>query len=163
MKIAEALSTLSLRPMIEGASGGSAAVDFWGRQAPISPVVFGTLLQRAADQAWKAVEVALAGPAWWERAKVLLQPGEDTAIGERVQAFLDSVALADPMADWRRRCLTELHSARQRGLLSGAPLGWESLRSELQETHGAPMPTSTRSIRSAASCGTPASLALPIS
>ncbi|MBY0526205.1 MAG: tetratricopeptide repeat protein [Gemmataceae bacterium] len=134
MKIVEALSLLSLQPLIDGAGtgGGSSVREFWGRQSTDNAARFLPHLKRSLDQAWKTVEVALAGPAWWERCKVLLQPGEDTAIGERVQAFLDSVALPDPAGEWRGRCLSELPALRQRGLLSSEALRGESLSASLQ-------------------------------
>jgi tetratricopeptide (TPR) repeat protein len=121
MRIVEALCAISLRPLLE--TGGPSAADFWGKQWSETQVRSCALLQRAADHAWRTLEVAVAGPAWWERCKILLRPGEDTAIGERVQVFLDSAPLAEPAAlgvDWRRKVLADFPSARQRGLLFAA-------------------------------------------
>jgi len=117
MRMVEALSTISLRPLLDGAA--PPAAEFWGRQWPDNRLR--ALLERVADRAWRSLEVAVAGPAWWERCKILLRPGEDTAIGERVQVFLDSAAVADTPAlgaDWRRKALRDFQAARQRGLLA---------------------------------------------
>src|SRR5437764_1463595 len=52
-------------------------------------------LQRANDRAWKALEIALSGDSWWSRCRSLLVPGDEKAVGQQIQAFLDAVSLPD--------------------------------------------------------------------
>src|SRR5438552_90935 len=47
-------------------------------------------LQKANEQAWKAVEVALAGDSFWDKCKLLVfTSADDKAFREQVRPFLD--------------------------------------------------------------------------
>src|SRR4051794_2492642 len=60
-------------------------------------------LRRASDQAWRALEVALAGETLWSR----LGRADDKVFRHQVRLFLDGVrdSLPLPPADFRACCL----------------------------------------------------------
>lgn len=139
MKIVEILSALAFRPLFDGPDG-SPGPDFWARHWEEDRERIAAGFGRALDHAGKAVEVVVAGPVWWDRCKMLLEPGEDTAVGERVQVFFDSAASAIPSGtgeEHRRQGLHELDAARTANLLAGNPLqtapfvAWDSARQQL--------------------------------
>jgi formylglycine-generating enzyme required for sulfatase activity/serine/threonine protein kinase len=77
-------------------------------------------LARAAERAWKAVEIALAGPSLWDR---LARRGEDKALAREISAFLDANPLELPPGQdqaFRNKALVELRAARKAGLIPGA-------------------------------------------
>src|SRR5262249_2808963 len=93
MKIVENLSALALRQLIDGTSAtargeAAGAVELWMRQFREHGDRLKAALVKACDRAWKAVEVTLAGQPWWDVCKGQLRPGEETTLGEKVQAFL---------------------------------------------------------------------------
>jgi len=125
MKIVQSLSVLSLRPLLGTAGAvaapdGTPAADFWKRRLAEQGQRSATVLERTSDRAWKALEVALAGVPWWNRCRVLLEPGEDLALGDPVEAYLSSVTLPDGEEAERLQCLADLRAARRAELLSGA-------------------------------------------
>jgi tRNA A-37 threonylcarbamoyl transferase component Bud32 len=78
-------------------------------------------LKTASDRAWRAVELALAGSSWWDKARLSLASAEQRAFREQVQAFLrahplDNVDGHGP--DFRGQCLAQLQAARKAGLLT---------------------------------------------
>jgi tetratricopeptide (TPR) repeat protein len=125
MKIAQSLSALSLRPLLHNGTAGSSpsasgSSDVGTRLLADHAPRLAEALGLAIERTWKAVEVALAGTPWWERCKVLLEPGEELALGEPMDVFLASVPLADVNEETRLRCLRDLRSARQAGVLTSA-------------------------------------------
>src|SRR5262249_54496542 len=73
----------------------------------------------------KVLEIALAGDSWWGWVRRKLASREDQEFCRQVQAFLDAHLLAGlpgEEAAFRRRCLEQLRSARDRGLLSDGAL-----------------------------------------
>src|SRR5436190_18623579 len=74
-------------------------------------------IRRANEQAWKALEVALAGESLWNR----LDHTEDRAFRQQVRGFVDGLPLPELTGrdEFRRGCLRELRDARRRGLLLG--------------------------------------------
>jgi hypothetical protein len=79
-------------------------------------------LEAAADRAWKALEVALAGESWWQQIKGALGAREDQAFARQVRAFLDGAPLAElgEQGQFRQQCLRELRQAQRSGALAGA-------------------------------------------
>lgn len=76
-------------------------------------------LSRAADRAWRALEVAVAGESLWSK---LARHGEDKAYSAEVRAFLDANPLRlAPSQDaaFRRRVCRQLQEARKEGLVPG--------------------------------------------
>src|SRR5262245_61749903 len=83
-------------------------------------------LRESADRAWRCLEVALAGPSWWQGCQRLLAPREDQVLAQHVAQFLDKVPAAELPGDpveFRKGCLGELRSARRVGLIPGHRLG----------------------------------------
>ncbi len=123
MKIAQSLFALSLRPLlhngVSGLDGGSTS-DFGTRLLDQHAPRLAEIMVKAIERTWKAVEIALAGGLWWQKCKVLLEPGEELAIGEPLEAFLASIPLLDLNEENRLRCLRDLRAARQSGVLTSA-------------------------------------------
>ncbi|MCI0463907.1 MAG: protein kinase [Gemmataceae bacterium] len=83
-------------------------------------------LQRANDNAWKALEVALAGESFWS----WLDKADQKAFRQQVRAFLDTTPLAGLPShgpEFRTFCLRELREARKKGLLTSGTLDPEEL------------------------------------
>lgn len=77
-------------------------------------------LERASGQAWRAVEISLAGHSWWDRCKLSLASGDERAIRQQVQAYLDANPLDNVDGhgpNFRGQCLAQLQTARKAGLL----------------------------------------------
>jgi formylglycine-generating enzyme required for sulfatase activity len=81
-------------------------------------------LERANDQAWQALAVALAGDGFLEQARRFFSGGDVKGLRERVNHLLGRHAAffdQTPQA-FRRTCLAELEKARRSGLLSAKGL-----------------------------------------
>jgi serine/threonine protein kinase len=140
MAIADALSSLALSPLVEGACEAVGGRLGTGLASGVAALVLDRFrdhsqrlsraLAQAHARAWKALEIALAGDTFWERCQVRLARAEDQAFRAQVRAFLDATAgdqLPAEKADFRRCCLEELRRARKSGLLqppaaNGKPL-----------------------------------------
>lgn len=124
MRVLFQLSALALRQVF-GPGADSALLAIGNRFGDRSDRLLETLRQANA-QAWKAVEIALAGSSWWDRCKRTLSSGEQYAFRQQVQAFLDATPLDDlpgAGAEFRRRCLAELRDARKARVVPGEALG----------------------------------------
>ena len=75
-------------------------------------------LERSNRKAWKALEVALAGPSLWGR---LTDRAEQKGLRTQLQEFLNQVQLPEEThrANYRAECLRELKAAFSKGLLLG--------------------------------------------
>lgn len=114
------LSAIALR-QVAGPGSDAALNAFAERYADRSTKLLDTL-KAANSQAWKAVEIALAGSSWWDRAKRAVASGDQAAFRNQVQAFLEATPpeqLPGADAEFRRVCLAELKAARKAGLLPG--------------------------------------------
>ncbi|WP_439631566.1 hypothetical protein [Gemmata sp.] len=114
------LSAIALR-QVAGPGSDAALNALADRYTDHSTRLLDTL-KAANAQAWTAVEIALAGASWWDRAKRAVASGDQTGFRGQVQAFLEAVApepLAGADAAFRRACLAELRAARGAGLLPG--------------------------------------------
>ena len=131
MAIFQHLAVLAMRPLISTvcqAAGISAADSALENIASYLRERFtdhgqkiNDALRRAAEQAWRAFEIALAGESLLTR----LDRNEDKAFREQLRQFLDSTP-ADGLPaldrDFRAETLRELRAARKAGLLDGAGL-----------------------------------------
>src|SRR5262245_1421626 len=130
MAIVQHLSLLALRPVLEGAfravgldAGADAAVGFLAGRFTDHSARLTAALHKANANAWRALEIALAGDSWWDRIKVSLARREDQAFREQVSAFLQATPLAGLPShgpEFRQLCLRELRAAHKQGLLAGA-------------------------------------------
>jgi tRNA A-37 threonylcarbamoyl transferase component Bud32 len=76
-------------------------------------------LKQAADRAWRAVEVAVAGESLWSK---MMRRGEDRAFSREVRAFLDANPLrltARQDEAFRRQASQQFEAAREAGLIPG--------------------------------------------
>jgi tetratricopeptide (TPR) repeat protein len=87
-------------------------------------------LETANQRAWTALELALSGESWWDRARVLLSRAEEKNLARQVQTFLSSATLPTPegKVDFPKQCLTELRAARAAKLLAGKPAAMPALK-----------------------------------
>lgn len=119
MKIVQSLAALCTQPLFaEAAAEGKAVPPFWKQRAAEQALRFHAARCRAVEHSWKALEVGLAGVSWWNRCKVLLEPGEDLALGDPIEAFLLRAPYVDLSEESRRDCVRELRAARAAGLLT---------------------------------------------
>ena len=72
-------------------------------------------MRRACGNAWRALEVVLAGETLWN----WLDSGDQKAFRAQVQALLDGANLAGHGEEFRAECLKELRLARKHGFLDG--------------------------------------------
>jgi len=86
MSIFFSLSTFALRQLVGGAceavgvkDSGEAVVAFLTQRFTDHSQRLTKALQTANDNAWKALEIALAGDSLWERCKAALARTEDKA------------------------------------------------------------------------------------
>src|SRR5688572_13873046 len=101
--------------VVAGANAGEAVADFLGRQFADRSKRLADALLRAADQAWKALEIALAGESFWDRVKLTVARGEEQAFRAQVRAFLEVTPFAGLPGhpdEFRRLALSELRAAR---------------------------------------------------
>jgi serine/threonine protein kinase len=140
MRTLQNLSALALQPLLRGA-GEAVGLKAAGHG---SAALLGFLIQRfsdhsrrleealhtASDRAWRTLELALAGPSWWQRCQTLLSSAEQQSFRRQVQAFLDATpldGLTDHDPEFREECLRQLRVARQAGLLTTGSLAPEQL------------------------------------
>jgi serine/threonine protein kinase len=125
------LSTLAVRQVLEGACKAAGLIA--GEHAFDGVVKFLAdrftdqsqrlphALHKANENAWKALEIALAGESLWN----WLDKAEHKAFRQQVRVFLDATPLAGLPShgpEFRAGCLRELRAARKAGLLTGGTL-----------------------------------------
>jgi tetratricopeptide (TPR) repeat protein len=78
-------------------------------------------LRTSQARAWRALEIALAGPSWWDSLRAVLVRREEQELGREIRSFLDAAPLPElaGKTHFRRQCLKELQESRRRGLLDG--------------------------------------------
>jgi uracil-DNA glycosylase family 4 len=139
MAILQTLCNLTLKGVVGGAclaadcDAGVGAVDkvvgfLTHRFVDHSQSLTGAL-RRANEQAWKALEVALAGSSFWDKCKLAFNSAEERAFREQVRPFLESCNLAELNGkdQFRQDCLRELRAAAKGNLLSGGGLEPQTL------------------------------------
>jgi serine/threonine protein kinase len=96
-------------------------------------------LRAANDRAWKAMEIALAGDSWWERAKARLASSEDRSFGQQIRVFLDGLPIKELHGHdaFRQQCLVDLRDARKKNLLTAGSLDSAELRRQAGALAGA--------------------------
>src|SRR4051812_1776227 len=102
MVLVQTLSVLALRQVVGGAcaalgvkESGEAVVGFLTERFTDHSQRLTVALKTANDNAWKALEIALAGDSLWDRCKVLAARSEDKAFAQQVRAFLDAAPLPE--------------------------------------------------------------------
>ncbi len=140
MAILQQLSILAVQQVLEGAcqtlgisagaQAGESVVGLLTHRFIDHSQKLSKALTRANEQAWRALEIALAGDSWWERVKVTLSRSEDQGFREQVQAFLASTpvtSLAGHEGTLRQTALQELRTARKAGLLDSGGIDPQAL------------------------------------
>jgi serine/threonine protein kinase len=131
MSLFLSLSSLALRQVVDGAcaalgvkDSGEAVVGFLTERFTDHSQRLTRALQAANDNAWKALEIALAGDSLWEKCKGLAARAEDRAFARQVRAFLDATPLPElaGKATFRQKCLEELRAARKDQALAAGSL-----------------------------------------
>ncbi|GIW80470.1 MAG: hypothetical protein KatS3mg105_2277 [Gemmatales bacterium] len=79
---------------------------------------FQQALDQANQRAWMAIEIALAGEAFWEVVKVALRRQADQPCRQCLRNYLDFAPFSDLEIDVRQQCFRELRTARSEGLLN---------------------------------------------
>jgi hypothetical protein len=124
MAIFEAMSLLALEPLLRTRCSTSpdAANEL---PAPMpDPADLRIALARASDNAWRVLEVLLAGPAFWRACHLYLSEGEWSELSQQAQFLREKLRFRpDELGGegQRRQCLRELHQARQKQLLAEPP------------------------------------------
>jgi len=134
MGIVHDLSVLALRPAVGGArellanlspeADAEALVGALAERLGAAALPLTAAAQRSVRHALLALELAVAGEAWWDRYKDSPGAPEDRGLRTGVRFFLDSVTLALPADDeaaFREACARELRSTRKK-LGSDGPL-----------------------------------------
>ncbi len=119
MRIVEHLSDLALRPLL-GESAGAILGLLRDRFSDQGRRLLDAL-RAAQSRAWRALEIALAGPSWLDSLRSALGRREDQALAREVRAFLDAAPLPELAGKTRFRemCRRELQEVRRRRLLEG--------------------------------------------
>ena len=140
MAILQHLAGFGLQQLVNGAchvlgvaagvQAGEVVAGFLGRRFSDHSQSLSEALVRSADQAWRALEVALAGDSLWDRLKRSVVGSEDKMFRAQVQAFLEATPLAGLSGhgdEFRKLALSELRAARKAGLLTSGRLSPEAL------------------------------------
>ncbi len=134
MSVAARLAIVALRPMAQGAcrevgvEPGDAAVapagDLLLQRFREHHVGLVSVLNFALERAWKTIEIALQGAAWWRG----LTAPDDRPLAEQLKPFIKfSEADAAKRETISRLALAELRDARKNGLLDLGPASAEGL------------------------------------
>src|SRR4051794_20822700 len=130
MNIAQNLCALALKGVVGGAckvagvEAGMGAAEgvagFLTQRFVDHSQALTRALQKATEQAWKAVEVALAGDSFWDKCKLVFTSADDKSFREQVRPFLDACPLAElsGKAQFRQDCLRELRAAAGANVLA---------------------------------------------
>jgi hypothetical protein len=141
MSVFQSLSVVALRQLVSTAAGAvglgtttDAIMDSITKRFTDPSQKLPKALQTANERAWKALEIALAGESLWNRCKTALTAAEDHAFSQQIRAFLDTTPLAKwsarpQYATFFRQAVTELRTARSRGLLATKALAPNDLAS----------------------------------
>src|SRR5262245_9115772 len=140
MAIVQQLSVVAVRTLFEGfcrtigfeagAAASEAAVKFLGSRFVDHSGRLSEALQRATANAWRALELALAGDSWWDKVKVTLARKEDQAFREQVGAFLRATPLAGLPShppEFRQQALRDLRAAQKAGALGAGGIGLQAM------------------------------------
>ena len=127
MGLAFHLSALALKAVVDKAASalgvdeaGEAVVAYFTQRFTDHSRRLNEALEKANDNAWKSLEIALAGDSFWQRCQALLGRRENHAFGRQVRAFLDAATqtgFPEQPAAFRQQCLQDLRRARKAGLL----------------------------------------------
>ena len=139
MRLTQNLCALTLKQLLGGAcqalgcQPGAGATDgvvsFLVQRFTDHSQALVRALQKSNEQAWKALEIALAGDSFWDRCKLAFHSAEDKAFREQLRPFLDACPLAElnGKAPFRQDCLRELRTAARANLLTAGALDPKAL------------------------------------
>src|SRR3954454_278866 len=139
MSITHSLCALALKGVVGGAcklagvEAGLVAADgvagFLTQRFVDHSQALTRALQKATEQAWKAVEIALAGDSFWDKCKLVFHSADDKTLREQVRPFLDACPLAElsGKTQFRQDCLRELRAAAKANLLAVGALDPKAL------------------------------------
>jgi uracil-DNA glycosylase family 4 len=142
MRISSNLCALALQQLVGGAckaagiNPGAGAVEgivgFLTRHFTDHSRRLTLALEQTNEQAWRALEIALAGDSLWDRCKLAMASGEEKAFRQQVKPFLDTCPLAElhGKGPFRQACLRELQTARKAAQLTTGSLDPASLARE---------------------------------
>jgi len=128
MNIVQGLCCLALQQVVGGACKALGIGE--GKVGDITPFLvrhftdhsqkLEQALSTANKQAWKALEIALAGDSVWDRCKKLFASADQVGFAHQVRAFLDGNPMremAGTSPETRQAYLRELQKAQKEGLL----------------------------------------------
>src|SRR6516165_7792352 len=105
MRITQNLCVLTLKGFVGGAlqaldcESGFGAVEgvvgFLGQRFTDHSQALTRALHQSNAQAWKALEIALAGDSFWDRCKMVFSTKDDKAFREQLRPFLDACPMAE--------------------------------------------------------------------
>jgi serine/threonine protein kinase/HEAT repeat protein len=126
-----ALGTIRVAAGEAVAGGAEAAAGFLTRHLTDHSRGLLRALKKANDNAWRALEIALAGDSFLDRCKATLAGGDYRGFRDQVRAFLgglpDGWAGPDGGAVVREQALRELRAARKAGATQGGALDPQEL------------------------------------
>ncbi len=128
MGVALHLSALAVKSVVDKAcsaigvtEAGEKVVAYLAQRFTDHSRRLGEALEKANENAWKSLEIALAGESFWQHCQALLGQRENHAFGRQMRAFLDAAPQAgfpQHPAAFRQQCLQDLRRARKAGLLN---------------------------------------------
>lgn len=134
-KIAGTMVSIALRPLMGDAAEGLGKAIKEGSPDSLSRLE--RLMVESQDRAWRALELGLRGPKWWEKAgSVISGDREMPRVHEQVASFVSEIdrldsAAGSPWGDkFRSDCLSELLRARKGGIIPGEPIRASQFASE---------------------------------
>jgi uracil-DNA glycosylase family 4 len=125
MSIVVNLCGLALKQVVGGAcqavglTPGEAAVEgvvgFLTRHFTDNSQRLTQALEETNRQAWRALEIAVAGDSLWDRMKLLMASSEEKAFRQQLKPFLDACPLSELQGrtEFRKNCLRDLQAARK--------------------------------------------------
>ncbi len=149
MELVQKVSLVGLRQLLVSAARGEGDAARLVALLTCDPEnqTLSVAMGRAQAQAWRAVEILLAGPSFWDGCQVFLPPAECQAFRAKVETLRAQTPLGNPGNgdDLRRRCWQELGRARQAGLLAEGPVNTRAL-AEILSPGAEPQPPAGREL-----------------
>ena len=128
----DAVETLKNQAKDSGLGAVEGVVGFLGQRFTDHSQALTRALHQSNAQAWKALEIALAGDSFWDRCKMVFSTKDDKAFREQLRPFLDACPMAElsGKAQFRQDALRELKAAGKANLLTGGALDPRALARE---------------------------------
>ena len=136
MSIVQTLTSVALRPWAEAAwtdAGSTPAARLLADRLRSQAARLGPLLTASVQHAWMTLEIALVGPAFWDRLHMILALSDDVALVRESRGFLDHLTAEQLPAvriEFRQRCVRELRRLLESGLLTRGDVTLDQLAEE---------------------------------